>query len=286
MALGGFERADAKVSVHEGGYSNHKADPGGATNKGIIQSVYDSYRKSKGETPRSVKQLEEAERLDIYRNRYWKVIKGDKLPEGVDYVVYDGAVNSGPSQSVKWLQRALGAHYTGKIDGLIGDETFRAIEAYGDNHDALVRNITDRRMDFLKALSTFKTFGNGWTVRVKDVRAVGQAWAKGDTAPAVKFVENGNAKAYIQDAKKAPGKGLADSATGGGVLSGGASLTLSQLQEQLTPYSAAGGWIEKLVVALIILGAVLTLSGLVYRVYANRKKAAMADALDLQPVSP
>ena len=45
----------------EGGYVNHPADPGGATNKGVTQKVYDSWRKRQGLATRDVRQLEEAE---------------------------------------------------------------------------------------------------------------------------------------------------------------------------------------------------------------------------------
>lgn len=96
--------------------------------------------------PRSVQKLTAPERDAIYRRQYWDAIKGDKLPAGVDYVVFDGAVNSGPKQSIKWLQRALGSAYRGQIDGVIGLATFAALEATED-HDALIDRICDRRMD-------------------------------------------------------------------------------------------------------------------------------------------
>src|SRR6187401_363537 len=120
MASKNFNKALQLVLAHEGGYVNHPKDPGGPTNKGITQRVYDMYRKDKGLNTRSVKNIDKAEISDIYKTRYWDMIKGDRLPDGIDYVVFDGAVNSGPGQSVKWLQRALGDNYAGKVDGQLG----------------------------------------------------------------------------------------------------------------------------------------------------------------------
>lgn len=280
MTIDGFPRADAKVNVHEGGYVNHPKDPGGATNRGVTQRVYDMYRRAQGLAVRSVRDLTEAERLDIYRTRYWDVIKGDLLPPGVDYVVYDGAVNSGPLQSVKWLQRALGARYTGKVDGLVGAETLRALESH-PNHDDLVADIVVRRMAFLRALKTWDAFGRGWTRRVNDVLAVGQAWAMGDVGPEVQYHAGGEAKGHIEDAKPAPSPAPGDAATAGGATGGGVGGALQTAQEQLTPYSSAGGWIQTIVVVLIVAGALLAVGGIVYRIWAKRKAAERADVLDL-----
>ncbi|MFC0282394.1 glycosyl hydrolase 108 family protein [Camelimonas abortus] len=69
----------------------------------------------------------------IYRQQYWEKIRGDDLPPGVDYVVFDGAVNSGVAQSAKWLQRALGV----RVDGIIGNATIAACWDVKD-HDALI----------------------------------------------------------------------------------------------------------------------------------------------------
>lgn len=107
-----------------------------------------------------MKQMTPVERDDIYDRQYWDAVKADQLPAGVDYVVFDGAVNSGPMQSIKWLQRALQPVYTGQIDGVMGLATLAALNAT-NNHDALVDRICDRRLAFLKALRTWCTFGRG-----------------------------------------------------------------------------------------------------------------------------
>src|SRR5688500_6264664 len=109
-----FEECLKLVLVHEGGYANHPKDPGGATNFGVTQRVYDGYRLKAGVAKRSVKEITKTEVSAIYKRQYWDLIDGDELPAGVDYVVFDGAVNSGCGQSVKWLQRAL-PEYKGPI---------------------------------------------------------------------------------------------------------------------------------------------------------------------------
>lgn len=268
-----FDRSLAKTLVYEGGYVNHPKDPGGATNQGITQRVYDDYRKQHNLTSRPVKQLAATERDAIYRQRYWDLIKGDMLPAGVSYVLFDGAVHSGVSQSVKWLQRALGI----KADGVIGPATLTAVRAINDQ-DALIAKIVERRMTFLKALKTWKTFGKGWTRRVHGVLATGQAWASGSVGPAIDYVPGGDAKAYVEDAKKAPSTAPGDTLAGAGSI--GAVLT--QAQQELAPYITID-FVAKISAALTVASLVVALGGIGYRVWAARKGKALADAIDAVP---
>lgn len=265
-----FERSLAKALVHEGGWSNHPDDPGGATMKGVIQRNYDAYRRDKGLPTRSVRLIETHELREIYRKRYWDMIKGDQLPPGVSYVVFDGAVNSGPAQSVKWLQRALGV----KVDGAIGQDTLAAVKEH-PNHDALIAKILDRRMAFLKALKNWKSFKNGWTSRVKGVLAVGQAWAMGDIGPEVIYVPGAEQKARIENAKTAPSTAPGDLAAGGGTM----STLITQATDQLAPLQTIE-FVGKTIAILTAAGVVVAISGILYRTWANKKAKALADALD------
>lgn len=284
MSVTGFTRSLPPVLAYEGGKVDDPRDPGGRTNQGIIQRVYDAWRKTQGVAPRDVYLMTDAERDLIFRRQYWDAVQGDKLPDGVDFVVFDGAVNSGPGQSIKWLQRALEV----QADGVLGMVTLDALGRFG-NYDELVDRIVDRREAFLKALKTFKTFGNGWLTRTAKVRALGKAWADpaSPAAPPTVMVapREPSPKADVTDAQRSPGKGVADAATGAGIGSGALAGTLQTLQDQLTPFSMAGGWISKLVVGLMIVGAMLTIGGLGYRWWAAHRKAKAADALDAQPVS-
>lgn len=280
MASMSFAKSLSAVLVHEGGWSNHPKDPGGATMKGVIQRVYDGYRKRKGLPLRSVARIETAELREIYKAQYWDVVRGDDLPAGVDYVVFDGAVNSGPSQSAKWLQRALG---TVKVDGEIGEATLAAVAAHPD-HDRLIAAICDRRMAFLKALRTWGDFGRGWTSRVAGVLKIGQAWASGSVGPAPVYSEQGAAKATISDAKPVAFKGPADAATGVGISFGAAGGALNEAKDALAPLAGSGGWIDSAVAALALTSALAVIGGIGWRWLATRRDKARADALDLQAV--
>lgn len=175
MTGSSFAQALKLVLVHEGGYVNHPADPGGATMKGVTQGVYDAYRGGKGQAPRGVRQISNAEVEDIYRRQYWVAIRGDELAAGVDYAVFDYAVNSGPGKAVKDLQRALGV----RVDGVIGIGTLQALTAADDAR--LIGDLCDRRLKFLKSLRTWKTFGVGWARRVAGVRQAALGMVRGDT---------------------------------------------------------------------------------------------------------
>lgn len=182
MVASSFATALSRVLSYEGGYSNHPADPGGPTMKGIIQREYDAYRARRGLPKQSVKLLSDDELHEIYRTSYWDACRCDELPTGVDFVVFDGAVNSGVIQSGKWLQRALGSLYKGEVDGSIGDQSVQAANAFQDKA-ALIDDICDRRIAMLRSLKTFPVFGKGWLSRVAGVRTRGKALAKGATAP-------------------------------------------------------------------------------------------------------
>lgn len=159
-----FTGALAAVLVHEGGFTNHPRDPGGATMKGVTQRVYDDFRVNRGLAPRSVKHLQQAELEEIYRKNYWDAVRCDDLPAGVDYCVFDLAVNSGTNRAARFLQRAVGV----LEDGKIGPVTIAAAKALQPK--LLVDGICDERICFLKSLGTFSVFGKGWSRRVSDVR--------------------------------------------------------------------------------------------------------------------
>lgn len=159
-----FGPALAAVLIHEGGYVNHPRDPGGATNKGVTQRVYDDFRVNNGVFPRSVKHIQQAEVETIYRKQYWDACRCDDLPAGVDYCVFDFAVNSGTNRAARYLQRAVGV----LEDGKIGPITIAAAKAKCASDT--INGICDSRMAFLKQLGTFPVFGKGWSRRVSDVR--------------------------------------------------------------------------------------------------------------------
>lgn len=169
-----FPRAFALLRVHEGGYSDHPRDPGGATMKGVTQRTYDAHRHRMEQTPRDVRKITDAEVERIYRRQYWRLVKAYDLPPGVAYCVFDAAVNSGPGRAVRWLQKAIGA----KVDGIVGDETIglaRDIPA-----DVLIHKYCDMRLAFMKRLKHWPSFKNGWSRRVHEVRAQSIEWAYND----------------------------------------------------------------------------------------------------------
>ncbi len=163
-----FDLCLAEVLKHEGGYVDHPSDPGGATNMGITHKTLARWRKlspwwnlSKSE----VQRLTRTEAARIYRALYWTPCRGSNLPPGVDLAVFDYAVNSGPDRAIRALQAELGV----VVDGQVGPLTLGA--AGSADHRHLISAICDRRLGFLRGLSTFSTFGRGWTSRVGSVRA-------------------------------------------------------------------------------------------------------------------
>lgn len=158
-----FERALDAVLKHEGGYVDHPSDPGGATNKGITIATFRKWVKRNG-TKADLRRITDAQVAKVYRAQYWNKVKGDDLPSGIDYAVFDFAVNSGPGRAAKYLQGVLGVAQ----DGVIGPKTIAA--AHAADPRSVINNLCDRRMAFLHRLSTWPVFGRGWSSRVRGVR--------------------------------------------------------------------------------------------------------------------
>ena len=159
-----WDECFAMVIKSEGGFVNHPKDPGGMTNLGVTRSAWQGFLnrdvteiEMRGLTPEAVK--------PFYKSLYWDRIKGDSLPSGVDYAAYDLAVNSGPHKAAQYLQEIAGA----PVDGMIGPKSLEAIQSCDAKETADA--ICDMRLEFLKKLSTFDTFGKGWSRRVADVKA-------------------------------------------------------------------------------------------------------------------
>ncbi len=155
----------SRLLVHEGGYTNHPADPGGPTNFGITITDYRKYVKP-GATAADVKAMKVAEAERIYRAKYWNALACDDLPAGVDDCVFDYGVNSGIARSGKVLRRVLGLPDN---DWRTSDAVLAAL-AKRDAR-AVINAICDERLRFLRALKTWAVFGRGWTSRVVEVRA-------------------------------------------------------------------------------------------------------------------
>ena len=145
-------KAVLRVLGHEGGYANHPNDPGGETMWGI---TFRTARRH-GYTG-EMRFLPKETAVEIYEKEYWQAIRGDELPFPLAFQVFDAAVNSGPIQAIKWLQRRLGV----TADGIFGPLTLAAVSSIETNPIEFL--VT--RMEFQTRLPTWATFGKGWALR-------------------------------------------------------------------------------------------------------------------------
>ena len=159
-----WDKAFDSVIVHEGGYVDNPADPGGATNLGCTKAVWEQYV-GHSVTKDDIKALTKDDVKPLYKRRYWDAIHGDALPSGLDYCIFDCAINSGVGRASKFIQQIVGV----PADGAIGNNTIAAISQI--NPVTLINEFSDKRQAFLEGLDTFSTFGKGWTRRVQEVRS-------------------------------------------------------------------------------------------------------------------
>ena len=248
MTASNFPAALAATLQWEGGWSSHPRDPGRETMRGVTLARYRAWKRDQSITPNQLRNIGDDEVKAIYRAGYWETVRGDDLPAGLDFAMFDFAVNSGPARAVKTLQRILGV----RDDGVMGMMTLNAVR--GRSPGELVASLCDARLAFVRSLGTFDAFGKGWTRRIEGVRSKALAMAKGK-APVV-TTDNAKPaaeKANASDTKATskPGVKPAAAATAGAV-----ATAATAAAQQLQGLSEGLEWLKWTVVALTIVACV------------------------------
>jgi lysozyme family protein len=148
----------------EGGYVNHPSDPGGRTNLGVTQATWENWigRQSDESEMRSLT----SDKVEpMYRKKFWDAVRGDELPTGIDYLMFDFAVNAGAGRAIKTLQTSIGV----AADGAFGPVTMAAVKSF--EPVKLIERFSQAKEDFYRSLNTFDVFGKGWLNRVEKVKA-------------------------------------------------------------------------------------------------------------------
>jgi lysozyme family protein len=158
-----FQEALNVILKHEGGFVNHPSDPGGMTNLGVTKKVWEEWV-GKTVDEKAMRALTPEVVSPMYRKRYWDAVKADDLPDGLDYLMFDFAINAGPGRAIKTMQKAIGTN----PDGVIGAKTMQALK--DANQSELVAKFSAEKEAFYRSLPTFGTFGKGWMRRVAEAK--------------------------------------------------------------------------------------------------------------------
>ena len=153
-----FDTAFDLLITHEGGFSNHPDDPGGATMYGVTEVV----ARTEGYTG-PMKDLTLDFAKSVYRKRYWDACRCDQMPDVLRYPLFDAAVNSGPGQTIKWLQYAVGV----KVDGGIGPVTQQAVNMAAPQ--VTRQKMIGARLRFMTELKNWSSFSKGWARRIASI---------------------------------------------------------------------------------------------------------------------
>ena len=158
-----FKKCLELVLKSEGGYVDHPYDTGGRTNLGVTQKVWEEWV-GHPVTEKEMRALTPEKVAPMYEMKYWRTSYCEKLPQGLNLLVFSMAVNSGSGRAVKLLQRCLGL----VEDGIIGARTMAKIQ------ECRVADLIDRysatRKEFYEGLKLFPVFGKGWLNRVEKER--------------------------------------------------------------------------------------------------------------------
>ena len=158
-----FKKCLELVLKSEGGYIHHEKDPGGRTNLGVTQAVWEEWL-GHPVSEKDMRALTPEKVAPMYEMKYWRTAYCEKLPQGLNLLVFSMAVNAGSGRAVKLLQKCLGT----LEDGVIGRNTMALIN---DKSPAeLVDRYSETRKAFYEGLKTFPVFGKGWLNRTEKER--------------------------------------------------------------------------------------------------------------------
>jgi lysozyme family protein len=167
-----FDASFARIIKSEGGYVNDPLDRGGETNLGVTIGAWGAYL-NRDIQPGEMKLLTQDTVKPFYRSMYWDKVKGDDLPVGVDYAVFDFAVNAGVGRAAKFLQRAVGV----VDDGIIGSGTLGQVAKTDPSN--LLENFANQKQRFYNRLAdtnpSQQKFLKGWLARVDHVQTAAES---------------------------------------------------------------------------------------------------------------
>jgi lysozyme family protein len=168
MSTAGIAAALPFVLRWEGGLVDDPEDPGGRTNQGITQRVYDGWRRRQGLPAQDVESIADAEVKAIYASDYWAPPRCDLREDPLDLVQFDTAVNMGVGRAVRFLQGVAGC----SVDGNFGPGTERAVA--GCDHGQLVAHYRAAREAYYRKLTArdpkLDKFLKGWLNRLDALR--------------------------------------------------------------------------------------------------------------------
>ena len=161
-----FSRCLNITLAHEGGWSDRITDPGGATMKGVTLRTYSDYLK-RAATKQELMDISEDEIKDIYYNGYWMPVGGNVLSPGLDLVMFDFAVHSGPGRAISHLQSIAGT----RMDGKMGPITLAGVGAFESKWGTkeLIIRLMASRSKFLRSTNLWKEYGRGFAKRLYSV---------------------------------------------------------------------------------------------------------------------
>ncbi len=181
-----FDEAIKTVFKHEGGFVNDSSDPGGATNYGIssrflnLKSIDDSlkkeidFNKDNYIDADDIKKMSKETAKEIYKKCWWdKFQYGNILDQDLATKIFDIAVNIGPYQAHKILQRAINNtinNYPIEVDGIIGKRTRSASNIIDPQilRKEFITLVTDFYKELCNKNVNFRKYLQGWLNRVND----------------------------------------------------------------------------------------------------------------------
>lgn len=256
-----LEEALKHIFGHEGGFTRDPRDPGNWTggkvgvgvNKGTKFGIAcHSYPHL------DIANLTLAEAAEIYRKDYAAPVRFLELPDGVDLVALDAAINSGPSASLRWLAQALAT----------GANALAIVAAATAAKDkiAVIKAACATRLAFMRSLAIWATYGVGWTRRVAAIEATAvKWWLRAQNVPAVQAKQTLAAEAAQAKTTASADVKKAASSTAGAGGAGGAGwwASLDPIQQ----------------IAVVTLAALLVF-GVIYFVKGAIVNRQRADAYD------
>jgi lysozyme family protein len=169
--ISNWDQAFKQMLASEGGFTDDERDNGnklpdgrkGSTMLGVTQFNWEQHVGHQV-THDDMRKLTPADVEPLYKKKYFDAVRGDELPNGIDYLVFDMGVNAGPGRAIKLLQAAVGT----TPDGGFGAITMAAVQAADPVE--LIEKFSQEKEAFYRSLDSFTVYGTGWLNRVAAVK--------------------------------------------------------------------------------------------------------------------